>query len=100
MVKQCIEKYFPKSTTWYGGEGGYFFWITFHDDIDVGEIISILNRDYEIIIAPGTAFEVTNNALGWSNSVRISVSFLDQDSIAEGMKIWGDLMREKYPNLY
>lgn len=100
VVKQCIEEYFPKSTTWYGGEGGYFFWITFHDDIDVGEIISILNRDYDIIIAPGTAFEVTNNVLGWNNSVRISVSFLDKESIAEGMKIWGDLMREKYPSLY
>lgn len=93
VARDCIVKYLPESTKFYGGEGGYFYWIEVDPNYDLIKIIDVLKSEHNVILAPGNDFEVVENAQGFSNCVRLCFSFLEEDDIEEGIKIWGLLMK-------
>lgn len=104
VVKESIAKYLPSSTKLYGGDGGYFFWVTLKLDdkfTDHRKIVKILKDEYEILLAPGESFEVNGDPKGWGkNSVRLSLSLLNESQIDEGIKKWGEVLNTQYPHLY
>ena len=48
-----------------------------------------------MVLANGSHFEVEGNPVGWgSRCQRLSISFLTEDQIRLGIKIWGQVCRE------
>ncbi|EGW30254.1 uncharacterized protein SPAPADRAFT_63096 [Spathaspora passalidarum NRRL Y-27907] len=100
VLKDSVSKYLPQGTKVFGGDGGYFLWvelpITNHQ-----EIVDILAKKHSVILAGGEHFEVTGDERHWGeNCVRLSISFLSKEEIQEGIKLWGDVLKEKYSELY
>ncbi|KAG7665615.1 YEY2 [[Candida] subhashii] len=101
VVIESIGKYLPKSTKVYGGDGGYFFWIILPEIEDHSLIVKELQRDHNVILAGGENFEVAGDSQDWGKCcVRLSISFLSEEEIEEGIKIWGSVIRKHYGDLY
>ena len=98
---RSIKKYLPECTNVYGGEGGYFLWVTINADIDHTKIVDMLKEEHNIILASGNNFEVCGDEKGWGkNSVRLSVSFLNEHEIEEGIRKWGDVLRREHIEIF
>jgi DNA-binding transcriptional MocR family regulator len=98
---RSIKKYLPACTNVYGGEGGYFLWVTINADIDHTKIVDMLKEEHNIILASGNNFEVCGDEKGWGkNSVRLSVSFLNEHEIEKGIRKWGDVLRRKHIEVF
>lgn len=93
VMIDCIKKYLPEDTKYYGGGGGYFVWTQFNDKYDIPQMISDLSEK-GVILAGGDNFEVYNNTQGWNNCVRLCLSFLTSEQIEEGFKIWAELFED------
>lgn len=92
IMKQCILKYLPESTKFYGGEGGYFIWVEVDPKYNLLEIIGQLAKQ-NVILASGNEFEVVENVQGLSNCVRLCFSYVESEDIETGIKAWGELMK-------
>ncbi|CAH2355817.1 uncharacterized protein CLIB1423_35S00276 [[Candida] railenensis] len=103
-LREVITKYFPASTKLYGGDGGYFFWLTFQNDtpeFDHRKINKILLDEHNIIVASGDSFEVNGDRKGWGkNSVRLSISLLSEEQIEKGIQVWAEVLKKEYPSIY
>lgn len=93
VMIDCIKKYLPESTKFYGGKGGYFVWVEVDPKYDLPDIIKKLQTEYNVTLASGDNFEVVENVQGWSNCVRLCFSYLSSEEIEEGIKQWGMLMK-------
>mmetsp|Transcript_6226 Transcript_6226/g.7696 ORF Transcript_6226/g.7696 Transcript_6226/m.7696 type:complete len:441 (+) Transcript_6226:398-1720(+) len=101
MMIRSIKKFLPACTKVYGGEGGYFLWVTINADIDHNKIVDILKEEYNIILASGSNFEVCGDEKGWGkNSVRLSVSFLNVHEIENGIRRWGEVLRREHIEIF
>lgn len=101
-LQVAAKNYLPKCTTIYGGDGGYFLWVTIHDDlIDQVKVNQVLLERHDVILAGGENFEVRGDPRGWGrNCVRLCISYLEVDDIEKGLQLWGEVLREMYPHLY
>ncbi|CAN3377287.1 hypothetical protein DIURU_003462 [Diutina rugosa] len=88
-TKQSIKKYLPEGTKVWGGDGGYFLWVEVAEVQDHSKVVDSLEKK-GVILAAGLNFEVVGDALGWGKHyVRLSVSYLEEQDIEEGIKQWG-----------
>ncbi|AET40282.1 2-aminoadipate transaminase Ecym_5542 [Eremothecium cymbalariae DBVPG len=95
VLYDAIKKYLPKKTIYSQQAGGYFSWCTLPEGYNCHDICEILEKDHNIILANGSHFEVYGDERNWGlTSVRISISFLEADDIAKGVKIWGQVCHE------
>lgn len=100
VLKAAIKKYLPKDTTVYGGDGGYFFWVEI-DGLNLAESLDTFAEEQQVVIANGTHFEVTGDVLGWGQKgARLCVSLLTEEEIEEGIRKWGEFLREKHGELF
>lgn len=102
-LKEAIDKYFPtKHLKVFGGDGGYFLWIEFDEGtVDVAQLLKSLKDKHNVIIPDGTNFEVSGDVLGWGKiGARLCVALLSEEEIREGIKTWGELLKQEYPQLY
>ncbi|EMG45798.1 hypothetical protein SBY92_003416 [Candida maltosa Xu316] len=91
VLQQSIVKYLPKDTKVYGGDGGYFVWVTTPSHDASKYVPELAKRG--VVLAGGEHFEVTGDEKGWGkHSVRLSISFLTKEEIEEGIKIWGEVL--------
>lgn len=101
IMVESAKKYLPRCTKVFGGDGGYFLWVTIDANIDHSKIVNILEKEYNIILASGSNFEVCGDEKGWGkNSVRLSVSFLTESQIQDGIRRWGDVLRREHPEIF
>lgn len=92
-LKAAVKKYMPEGTTISPVDGGYFSWITLPDEYDNLKIAEECSK-HGVILATGDNFEVTGDELGWGDhGVRVSISYLDESQIEEGIKIWGEVCK-------
>lgn len=101
ILCKSIKRYLPHSTTIRGGKGGYFLWVTIEANIDHEKVVDELATKHNVILAGGNNFEVCGDERGWGkNSVRLSISYLTENEIERGIQLWGEVLREIYPDLY
>lgn len=86
----------------FGGDGGYFVWVEVKGEgVDLAETIKIVKERYNVIIADGSEFEVAGDPQGWGKThARLCVSLLSEKEIKNGIELWGEVIKEKYPHLY
>ncbi|KAK6202547.1 valine--pyruvate aminotransferase [Scheffersomyces amazonensis] len=99
-IQESIKKYLPKSTRVLGGQGGYFLWVTIPGIEDHTLIVKELAKN-GVTLAGGENFEVAGDTRDWGrNSVRLSLSYLPEEELRLGIKLWGKVLQEKHPELY
>lgn len=101
-LRAAAARHLPAGARVYGAAGGYFAWLELP-----------LTREYEaagltaarvaaecraragVVLAPGGEFEVTGQSLGWGrNCFRLSVSYLTEAEIEEGVQRVGRVLSE------
>lgn len=80
MHDACLE-HFGDAATWRRPEGGYFFWLRLHDDVDTRPMREQA-RALETGFQPGALFSSTGK-LG--NYLRLSFAHYDEEDIREGI---------------
>lgn len=99
LLIKTIKDNLPKSTVINGGKGGYFFWVTIPGDIDHNKVVDKLAP--EVVLASGNHFEVSGDHRDWGkNSVRLSISYLEEEDIVKGIEEWAKVLKKEYPQLY
>ncbi|GMM38557.1 2-aminoadipate transaminase [Saccharomycopsis crataegensis] len=94
IMVESIKKYLPADCILQGGEGGYFMWLTFPDSLNCKKVCEEAKRR-GVNLANGDNFEVDANRKGWgTTSVRLSISFLEKEDIAQGIKILGEVCHD------
>lgn len=95
-LKEAVKQFLPNGTIISPVDGGYFSWITLPNGYDNQKIAQeCSNRG--VILATGDNFEVTGDPIGWGeHGVRVSISYLNEEKIRQGIKIWGDVCKEMY----
>lgn len=103
VMLDSLRKYLPqKYTEVCGGQGGYFVWVGLRaENINLADTITKLHKDYNVVIADGSNFEVTGDDKGWGRTnARLCVALLSEEQIERGIELWGKTIREMYPHLY
>jgi DNA-binding transcriptional MocR family regulator len=95
VLKEAVKNFMPQGTKISPVDGGYFSWIKLPDNYNNQAIAKECSKR-GVILATGDNFEVTGDELGWGkHGVRVSISHLDSNAIAAGIKIWGDVCKEQ-----
>lgn len=90
----------PRNTSIFSAHGGYFFWVDI-EGVDLAATFAELEEKHGVVIPDGGHFEVHDEALGWSKrGARLSVSYLGEEDIEDGIRLWGEVLRDRYPDLY
>lgn len=86
----------------HGGTGGYFVWVSIDaPGFDMAELIRKVKEQHGVVIADGSSFEVTDNAMGWGRThARLCVALLTEEEIEKGIRLWGEVIQETHPELY
>ncbi|KAF3077960.1 hypothetical protein TWF706_004891 [Orbilia oligospora] len=101
LLKKLIKEHWPEGTEVQGGEGGYFVWVKLPEGYDARDAAKVaLERG--VRVGEGDGFEVPivkgvgeANVMGWGGRyLRLSVSYLEEDTIAQGIKVLGEAMRK------
>lgn len=90
MIKS-IEKYFPKKVSWTVPNGGMFLWITLPTIIDT-RLMFQKALEKKVAYVVGEAFYPEG---GNYNSMRLNFSYSDENTIREGIKRLGEVIREE-----
>ncbi|KAK6521078.1 hypothetical protein TWF506_001311 [Arthrobotrys conoides] len=101
LLKRLIKEYWPEGTEVQGGEGGYFVWVKLPEGYDARETAKVA-VERGVKVGEGDGFEVPvvkgvgeANVMGWGGKyLRLSVSYLEEDKIGEGIKVLGEAMRK------
>lgn len=90
-VKRVIAEKFPKQTVLYGGEGGYFFWVTI-PNVNMRKSLEAA-QEKGVLIPQGGNFEVHGNAQGWGQrGARLCISLLTEEEIESGLETWASVL--------
>lgn len=91
---EAVKTYLPRGTHMEPLHGGYFGWVTLPEGYDAMEIGEELKKQYGVVLANGSNFEVIGDIRNWGHrSVRLSISFLEVQEIVKGIQLWGSLCK-------
>ncbi|KAK6351196.1 hypothetical protein TWF718_004366 [Orbilia javanica] len=101
LLESLIKQYWPEGTEVQGGEGGYFVWVKLPEGYDA-RIIAKMAVERGVKVGGGDGFEVPvvkgvgeQNFMGWGDRyLRLSVSYLEEEDIKEGVRVLGEVMRK------
>ena len=88
----ALAEYFPPEAEWTRPAGGLFIWATLPDFIDTGDLLAKAIREEQVAFVPGAAAYVDGRG---GSSMRLNFSGVDADSIREGIKRIGKVIREQ-----
>lgn len=74
--------------------GGYFIWIALPESLQAGEVALLARQEENLIIAPGTMFEVFGDDQGpdLKGKVRLCFSWEEEDLLSEGVERLGKVI--------
>ena len=84
-VADLLRTEFPDTVSFTPPGGGYFYWLTFNDDINTDALLPVA-REAGVSYRPGTAFSASG---AFTDALRISISLYDTDELAEGLRRLG-----------
>lgn len=86
----ALQREMPQGTTWTTPEGGFFIWVTLPNGVSASAILPpARKRNVEFLAGTGFYFHGSGD-----NAMRLSYSFANEDQIAEGIGILGELARQ------
>jgi 2-aminoadipate transaminase len=88
----ALAEYFPPEAEWTRPGGGLFIWATLPDFIDTADLLAKAIREEQVAFVPGAAAYVDGRG---GSSMRLNFSNADSDSIREGIKRIGKVVREQ-----
>ena len=91
VMMESMDIWFPKEVTYYKAEGGLFIWCELPEYISVTELFNACSEK-NVLFFPGSTFYI--DPADGEHSLRLSYSCTDAESIREGIRIMGTLMRE------
>jgi len=86
----ALEEYMPKEVQWTKPEGGMFVWITLPSGMDGADLLSRALETVKVAFVPGQAFFPDETG---ANTIRLSFSNSDEDTIREGIRRLGEVLR-------
>ena len=90
IMIEAFEKYMPEGVSWVKPEGGLFLFMTLPEHMDSEELfMKAVEKNVAYVI--GSAFYANN---GGSNKLRINFSYVDKETIPEGVKRLAEVIRE------
>lgn len=87
----ALKENMPPGASWTTPEGGFFVWLTLPEGVSVGKLVPAA-REQNVEFLPGAA---TYHHGEGDNQLRLSYSFADEEQIANGIRILGELVREQ-----
>jgi len=90
-MKKALEDYMPKECSWTDPHGGFYFWVTTPETMDVERLFqtSVKNK---ITFFPGKFFYLDHQH---HNHFRLCFSLLDEESIREGVRRIAESVKEE-----
>ena len=88
----ALAEFFPAEAEWTRPGGGLFVWATLPDFIDTQDLLAKALREEQVAFVPGEAAYVDGRGGG---SMRLNFSNVDADSIREGVRRIGKVVREQ-----
>jgi DNA-binding transcriptional MocR family regulator len=79
----------PSGASWTTPEGGFFVWLTLPEGASVARLLPTA-REQNVEFLPGAA---TYHHGEGDNQLRLSYSFADEEQIAKGIEILGNLVK-------
>ncbi len=92
---QAITDYFPAEAQYTRPEGGLFLWVTLPEGIDTAEMLKDAAA-HKVAFVPGAPFFVHG---GGHNTFRMTFASVPADTIREGIRILGNVIREHLARL-
>src|SRR5690606_28298151 len=89
VLISAVEKYLPKSVSWYVPEGGYFVWVKV-DGVDTSQLLDKALSE-GVSFVPGKYFFL--NRTEGLEYLRLSFSYADEKEIVEGVRRLGRVMK-------
>lgn len=88
----ALAEFFPPEAEWTRPAGGLFIWATLPDFIDTSDLLAKALREERVAFVPGAAAYLDGRG---GSSMRLNFSAVDADSIREGIKRIGKVVREQ-----
>jgi 2-aminoadipate transaminase len=92
VMLDALAEFFPPEAEWTRPGGGLFIWATLPEFIDTGDLLAKAIREEQVAFVPGAAAFVDGRG---GSSMRLNFSGADTDSIREGVKRIGKVVREQ-----
>ena len=89
LMLEALDRFMPEDVTWSRPDGGFFIWLTLPEGCDTGPMLDGA-RERGIEFLPGRVCFANGSG---SNHIRLSFSFPEDDQIARGIEILGELVR-------
>lgn len=93
IMVDSINHYFPKEVRYTIPHGGFFVWLELKDEINANDLLVEAASKEKVAFIPGGSFFTES---GHNNFIRLSYSFVDKNSIEEGIKRLGRLLYKYY----
>jgi 2-aminoadipate transaminase len=91
VMLDALAEHFPREATWTHPQGGLFLWATLPDYIDTTDLLARAIQE-RVAFVPGRAAFVDGRG---GSSMRLNFSGVDEDSIREGIRRLGEVIREQ-----
>ncbi len=93
LMCDLIDSELQDAVTYVKPEGGMFIWCKLRDDIDMMEFCNEATKR-KVAVVPGTAFLTDETEP--TQYIRLNFSTPSDEDIEKGMKILGEIVRERY----
>jgi 2-aminoadipate transaminase len=91
VMLDAMAEHFPREAEWTHPQGGLFIWATLPDYIDTTDLLARALREH-VAFVPGRAAFVDGRG---GSAMRLNFSGVDEDSIREGIRRIGEVVREQ-----
>jgi 2-aminoadipate transaminase len=91
VMLDALAEHFPREADWTRPRGGLFIWATMPDYIDTTDLLARALREH-VAFVPGRAAFVDGRG---GSAMRLNFSGVDEDSIREGVRRIGEVVREQ-----
>jgi 2-aminoadipate transaminase len=91
VMLDALAEHFPREADWTRPRGGLFIWATMPDYIDTTDLLARALRE-QVAFVPGRAAFVDGRG---GSAMRLNFSGVDEDSIREGIRRIGEVVREQ-----
>lgn len=86
----ALAEHMPEGVDWTRPEGGMFVWLTLSDGTDGADLLARAIETVQLAFVPGRAFFPDGSG---ANTIRLSFSNSDEDTIREGIRRLGEALR-------